>query len=47
MNGQTTTALAAELDYFDQSHFIREFSAVIGMTPYAYMKRNRKQSEAV
>lgn len=45
MNGQTTTALAAELGYFDQSHFIREFSTVIGMTPYVYMKRSRKSSD--
>jgi AraC-like DNA-binding protein len=43
MNEQATTSLAAELGYYDQSHFIREFRAVIGMTPYAYMKRNHKQ----
>ncbi len=42
MNGQTTTTLAAELGYFDQSHFIRDFSGVIGLTPYAYLKRTRK-----
>ena len=47
MNGQTTTALAADLGYFDQSHFIREFRAVIGMTPYAYMKRSCKPSEVM
>jgi AraC-like DNA-binding protein len=46
MSGQTTTTLAADLGYYDQSHFIREFDAVIGMTPYAYMKRNHKQSKA-
>ena len=46
-NGQSTTNLAAELDFYDQSHFIREFSAVIGMTPYAYMKRNHRLSEPV
>ena len=46
-NGQSTTTLAAELDFYDQSHFIREFSAVIGMTPYAYMKRNHRLSEPV
>lgn len=42
LNGQTTTRLGADLGYYDQSHFIREFRAVIGMTPYAYLKRNRK-----
>jgi AraC-like DNA-binding protein len=28
--------VAAELGYFDQSHFIRDFTAAIGMTPVAY-----------
>jgi len=46
MTEQTTTTLAAELGFYDQSHFIREFRAVIGMTPYAYLKRRRKPSEA-
>jgi AraC-like DNA-binding protein len=38
----TTTSIAANLGFYDQSHFIREFSAVVGMTPYAYMKRHQK-----
>jgi AraC-like DNA-binding protein len=42
LNGQTTTRLGADLGYYDQSHFIREFRAVIGMTPYAYLKRSHK-----
>ena len=42
-NGQSVARLAAELGFFDQSHFIREFSAVIGVTPYAYMKRSHKK----
>ena len=41
LQGQTTTTLAAELGYYDQAHFIHEFGAVIGLTPTAYMKRNR------
>jgi AraC-like DNA-binding protein len=45
MKGQTTTMLAAELGYYDQSHFIREFGAIIGITPYVYMKRKPTQSE--
>ncbi len=44
MNGQSTAGLAAELGFFDQSHFIREFNAVIGMTPYAYVKRSHKRT---
>ena len=28
--------VAAELGYFDQSHFIRDFTAAIGLTPVAY-----------
>lgn len=47
MNKQSTTDLAVELGFYDQSHFIREFSAVIGMTPYAYRKRTHKESESV
>jgi AraC-like DNA-binding protein len=47
MNGQTTTTLAAALGYYDQSHFIHEFGAVIGLTPYAYMKRTLSQRKAL
>jgi transcriptional regulator GlxA family with amidase domain len=38
----STTRLATELGYYDQAHFIREFSSVIGQTPYAYLKRHRQ-----
>jgi AraC-like DNA-binding protein len=31
--------LALELGYFDQSHFINDFKAVIGATPAAYLRR--------
>ena len=44
MNGPSEPSLArlaADLGFYDQSHFIREFSAVIGITPYAYLKHNR------
>ena len=34
---QSNTRLAVALGYYDQAHFIRDFRAVIGMTPYAYM----------
>lgn len=43
VSGESTTRLAADLGYYDQSHFIRDFSAVIGMTPYSYMKRSLKR----
>lgn len=42
LNGQATIQVAADLGYHDQSHFIREFQSVIGMTPYAYLKRSRQ-----
>ena len=32
----TWAEVAAELGYFDQSHFIRDFTAAVGMTPAAY-----------
>ncbi|MCB9133829.1 MAG: helix-turn-helix domain-containing protein [Anaerolineales bacterium] len=41
MRGQTTTRLGLELGFYDQAHFIREFSDVVGITPYAYLKRGR------
>ena len=40
MREHSTADLAAELGFYDQSHFIREFRAVVGITPYAYRKRN-------
>jgi len=43
LRGQTTTRLALELGFYDQAHFIREFSAVVGMTPFAYMRRARNK----
>ncbi len=33
--------LAAELGWFDQAHFSREFRAVVGTTPSAYLARAR------
>jgi AraC-like DNA-binding protein len=33
--------VAAELGYFDQSHFIRDFTAAVGMTPVAYARACR------
>ncbi|MHA6792633.1 helix-turn-helix domain-containing protein [Pseudonocardia bannensis] len=35
--------VAAELGYFDPSHFIRDFAAAIGMTPAAYAQACRRR----
>jgi len=39
--------VAAELGYFDQSHFIRDFTAAIGMTPVAYAQACRRKQAPV
>ena len=33
--------LATTLGWFDQAHFSRDFRAVVGMTPSAYLQRAR------
>lgn len=43
---QTTTRLAHDMGFYDQAHFIREFRTVVRMTPFAYLKRQRAQSDA-
>lgn len=39
--------LAIELGWFDQAHFSRDFRAVVGMTPSAYLDRARAASRRV
>jgi len=39
--------VAAELGYFDQSHFIRDFTAAVGMTPVAYAQACRTRAVPV
>lgn len=45
LHRQTTTCLAIELGFFDQAHFIREFRAVVGVTPFAYKKRAQSNAD--
>jgi AraC-like DNA-binding protein len=35
--------LAASLGWFDQAHFSRDFRAVVGITPSAYLQRARRE----
>lgn len=41
--GGSWAEVAAELGYFDQPHFIRDFTNAIGMTPVAYAEACRRQ----
>jgi AraC-like DNA-binding protein len=36
-------ALAADLGYSDQAHFVRDFKSVVGMTPLAYARQARER----
>lgn len=42
---ESTTRLAVDLGFYDQAHFIREFRSVVGMTPTAYIKRQKPSAE--
>jgi AraC-like DNA-binding protein len=41
--GGTWAEVAVELGYFDQSHFIRDFTREVGMTPAVYAEACRQQ----
>ncbi|HEX7962350.1 MAG TPA: helix-turn-helix transcriptional regulator, partial [Terriglobales bacterium] len=41
---QPNAQLAAALGFYDQAHFIREFRAIIGVTPSAYMRRKHRDA---
>lgn len=43
----TWAEVAAELGYFDQPHFIRDFTHAIGMTPVAYAEACRRKQAPV
>jgi AraC-like DNA-binding protein len=36
-------ALALELGYSDQAHFVRDFKSIIGLSPAAYARSARAQ----
>jgi AraC-like DNA-binding protein len=44
MDQRSTGALAADLGFYDQPHFIREFRGVVGMTPYAYIRHSQRST---
>jgi AraC-like DNA-binding protein len=37
---QSTVNIGMELGFYDQSHFIRDFKSIVGMTPLRYMQRS-------
>lgn len=41
----TLLETAQDAGYYDQSHFIREFKSVVGMTPGAYRERIEKRNQ--
>ena len=40
----SVAAVAANLGYFDQAHFVRDFKAVVGTTPSEYVRRARART---
>jgi AraC-like DNA-binding protein len=45
MNLLNLTATAYECGYYDQAHFVKEFTEISGQTPSAYMKENHILSD--
>jgi AraC-like DNA-binding protein len=43
----TWAEVAAELGYFDQSHFIRDFTRAVGITPVAYAEACRRHEAPI
>src|SRR5262249_3970109 len=39
------SALAADLGYSDQAHFVRDFKALVGTSPAAYAKQARRSEK--
>ena len=45
-NVESYLDLALELGYSDQSHFLRDFKAIVGVSPAAYVKASRANTAA-
>jgi AraC-like DNA-binding protein len=45
--GGSWAEVAADLGYFDQSHFIRDFTRAVGLTPTAYAEASRHRRAPV
>jgi len=45
--GRPWAEVAADLGYFDQSHFIRDFTRAVGLTPTAYAEASRHRRAPV
>jgi AraC-like DNA-binding protein len=39
---QSWPELAIELGYYDQSHFIKDFKSIVGVSPEEYVRKNRR-----
>lgn len=42
---ETLAAVGLDFDFYDQAHFIREFKAVVGMTPLRYRQRSLQKNK--
>ena len=40
-NDRPLVQIAAELDYFDQSHFLKDFKSIVGKSPSAFLRQER------
>jgi AraC-like DNA-binding protein len=43
---RTWSSIAADVGYFDQSHLVRDFHAIVGCTPSAFAARERSITDA-
>lgn len=44
---QSWPQLASELGYYDQSHFIKDFKSIVGLSPEEYVKKNESKSASL
>jgi AraC-like DNA-binding protein len=43
---KTWSSIAADVGYFDQSHLVRDFRDIVGVTPSAFAARERTITDA-